>query len=212
MRHPELTRSQLIFSLATQTDPRTLTIQRGDEFFLFMDLRAEHQWASYKMTSHKWILATKAYNLRLQSSCSLNGHSYIAKNPRALMDKLSEIEQIIAHRITTGNYMCTHSIYFIFLVMADISSAKRQTDTFWKRHCHVVTFIKTEDGPSQTAQAEKIVSDLSLQNDEKSNSHPAQSSHMHPLQGNHVPRKDKLTRKSQTWILLRRRATKSKIW
>lgn len=115
-----LTRSQLIFSLATQTDPRTLIIQRGDEFFLFMDLRAEHQWASYKMTSHKWILATKAYNLRLQSSCSSKGLSYIAKNPRALMDKLSEIEQMIAHRISTGNYMCTY-FYFIFLVMADIA-------------------------------------------------------------------------------------------
>jgi hypothetical protein len=111
-----LTRSQLIFSLATQTDPRTLTIQRGDEFFLFMDLRKEHQWASFKMTSHKWVLATKAYNLQLQSSCGSKGHSYVAKNPRALMDKLSEIEQMIAQRIATGNYLCM-CVYFSFAVM-----------------------------------------------------------------------------------------------
>lgn len=118
-----LTRSQLIFSLATQTDPRTLSIQRGDEFFLFMDLRKEHQWASFKMTSRKWVLATKAYNLQLESSCSSKDHpkSYIAKNPRALMDKLSEIEQMIAQRITTGNYLCTCVYYFSFLAMDHIS-------------------------------------------------------------------------------------------
>ena len=111
-----LTRSQLIFSLATQTDPRILTIQRGDEFFLFMDLRKEHQWASFKMTSHKWVLATEAYNLQLQSSCSSKGHSYIAKNPRALMDKLGEIEQMIAQRIMTGNYLCMCDYFFLVMV------------------------------------------------------------------------------------------------
>jgi hypothetical protein len=114
-----LTRSQLIFSLATQTDPRTLTIQRGDEFFLFMDLRKEHQWASFKMTSHKWVLTTKAYNLRLQSSCSSEGRSFVAKNPRALLDKLGEIEQMIAQRIATGNYLCMCN-YFFFPVMVHI--------------------------------------------------------------------------------------------
>ena len=205
-----LTRSQLIFSLATQTDPCTLKIQRGDEFFLFMDLRKEHQWASFKMTSHKWVLATKAYNLRLQSSCSSKGHSYVAKNPRALMDKLGEVEQMIAQRIATSNYLCTCDYSFFPVMVHFFSDKNTQTDTFWKQHCHAVSFIKSEDGPSQTAQAEKIVSDLiSFNNNEKPNSHPAQSSYMHSLQGNYVPRQDKLTRKSQAWILLRWCATKS---
>ena len=105
-----------------QTDPHTLTIQSGDEFFLFMDLRKEHQWASFKMTSHKWVLATKAYNLQLESSCGLKGHpeSYVAKNPHALMDKLSEIEQMIAQWITTGNYLCM-CVYFSFQAMVHTS-------------------------------------------------------------------------------------------
>ena len=60
-----LTRSQLIFSLATRINPHALTIQTGHEFFLFMDMHAEHQWASFKMTSHKWVLATEAYNKQL---------------------------------------------------------------------------------------------------------------------------------------------------
>ena len=60
------------------------------------------------------------------------------------------------------------------------SLAKRtQTDTFWKKHCHAVSFIKTEDGPSQNAQAEKIVCDpprlTTFNNYEKPNSCPAQS-------------------------------------
>lgn len=59
---PHLTRSQRIFSIATQTDIRSLTL-KDEEFRLFMDMRAEMQWATFNMTSPKWAEATREYNI-----------------------------------------------------------------------------------------------------------------------------------------------------
>jgi len=47
----QLTPSQRIFSIATRTDIRSLTISGDVEFYLFMQLRAERGWATFKMTS-----------------------------------------------------------------------------------------------------------------------------------------------------------------
>jgi hypothetical protein len=106
--HPELTRSQLIFSIATSTDPRSLTIERKDEFFLFMDMRTEYRWASFSMTCRKWVTATGIFNTRLEEKRGEN-LEFVRKNPRALMDKLSEVEQQVIQRVATGNFACMHS-------------------------------------------------------------------------------------------------------
>lgn len=48
--HPELqnmTQSQRLFSITTGINARSLTISSNDEFFLFMELQAERQWASF---------------------------------------------------------------------------------------------------------------------------------------------------------------------
>jgi hypothetical protein len=103
----KLTRSQLLFSVATRIDPRSLSISTSDEFFLFMDMRAEEGWVSFSMTTRKWIHAAQAYNERLEKLYQSNNLSTIKKNPRALVDKLGEIEQTIMNRIATANYMCT---------------------------------------------------------------------------------------------------------
>ena len=108
-RHPELTRSQLIFSIATSTDPRSLTIERKDEFFLFMDMRTEYRWASYSMTCRKWVTATGIFNTRLEEKREGENLEFVRKNPCALMDKLSEVEQQVIQRVATGNFACTHS-------------------------------------------------------------------------------------------------------
>jgi hypothetical protein len=76
------TRSQHLFSIATGIDPRSLTFQNSDEFYLFMNMRAEFKWLSYQMTSERWVLATEEYNRRLVEKM---GQSIIQKNPQALL-------------------------------------------------------------------------------------------------------------------------------
>jgi hypothetical protein len=102
----QLTRSQIIFSISTQINPLSLLIQGDTEFFLFMDMRSEFQWASFSMTSRKWVVATETYNHRLEELCRAKGVVAIKKNPRALMDKLGHIEPKIANRLATGNFIC----------------------------------------------------------------------------------------------------------
>jgi len=67
-----------------------------------MDLRAEHKWVTYSMTTTRWIRATNDYNQRLQQ---LGHQDVILKNPRAIMDKLADVEIAIADRILKNNYV-----------------------------------------------------------------------------------------------------------
>lgn len=61
-----LTKSQRLFSLATQMDVRSLNISGDVEFYLFMEMRAEGQWVSFRMTPPKWVSETSEYNSRMQ--------------------------------------------------------------------------------------------------------------------------------------------------
>jgi hypothetical protein len=106
LRDRGLTRSQLIFSIGTAMDPRSLQISGDNEFYLFMDMRAEQQWVSFGMNTSKWASATKLYNERLEKLGEEKGFKAFLKNPRALMDKLNEIERKISERILKNDYMC----------------------------------------------------------------------------------------------------------
>ncbi|THH15644.1 hypothetical protein EW146_g4880 [Bondarzewia mesenterica] len=129
---PDLTgisRSQRLFAVCTGIDARALAISSGDEFFLFMDMRLEEKWASFGMNSRKWVAATDTYNTRLQARNDAKGVPTIKKNPRALLDKLSEVEATVVEKISTGNY-----------------SSRKGSDSFWKRHCAAVSLVKLETG------------------------------------------------------------------
>ncbi|KAJ7138759.1 hypothetical protein C8R43DRAFT_1131921 [Mycena crocata] len=104
---PTLTRSQLFFTMSTGTDPRSLQIHRGKEFFLFMTMRREFQWKSYEMKSRNWVEATREYNTRLRQLP--DGGQLISKNPRALLDQLGDIEQKIATRIINNDFTSSTS-------------------------------------------------------------------------------------------------------
>ncbi|KAG0694993.1 hypothetical protein DFH29DRAFT_880333 [Suillus ampliporus] len=95
------TRSQRLFSIATGVDPRSLTFQNSDEFYLFMDMRAEFKWLSYQMTSKRWVLATEEYNCRLTKKM---GQSVVQKNPQALLRALGDIELKLMSKITKNDY------------------------------------------------------------------------------------------------------------
>lgn len=96
----------MIFSIATRSDAQSMVIQGDTQFYLFMDMREEKQWASFNMNGPKWVSATHEYNTRLEAQCQASGSLMIKKHPRALMDKLGDIEPKINARITTGNYKC----------------------------------------------------------------------------------------------------------
>jgi hypothetical protein len=104
-----LTRSELLFSIATHTDVRSMSIKGDHEFYLFMDMRAEKAWASFNMTSRKWVAATQEYNTRLEALNKADNRPTIRKNPRALLDLLGEIEPKISDRIIKNNYICMSS-------------------------------------------------------------------------------------------------------
>ncbi|KAJ6450330.1 hypothetical protein DFH09DRAFT_1400157 [Mycena vulgaris] len=114
-----LTRSERLFLAGTGTNPKSLEIS-GSEFFLFMDMREELHWKSSDMTSRKWVEATALYNGRI-------GSGSVAKSPRALSDKLGEIERVILNRIATSKFL-----------------SQKNDDKFWKRHCFSVPLVKVE--------------------------------------------------------------------
>ncbi|KAF8186240.1 hypothetical protein BJ912DRAFT_927161 [Pholiota molesta] len=148
LKEKGLTRSQLIFSLGTSIDPRALRITEDDEFYLFMDMRAEFQWTTFGMTTSKWASATSDYNKRLEELGRKKKINVIKKNPRALMDKLNEIEPKISERLQSRDYFSKRS--------------EKLSDTFWRKHCEAVpalsALIKTEgsDGAGDiTAQKKR---------------------------------------------------------
>ncbi|KAH9940973.1 hypothetical protein B0H21DRAFT_697284 [Amylocystis lapponica] len=102
------TPSQRLFSIATGIHPRSMTISSNDEFYLFMDLRNERKWASFEMSPRKWVIAANEYNARLETFNRSRGTTTIRKTPRALMDKLGEIEPKILARIASGRYTCEY--------------------------------------------------------------------------------------------------------
>jgi hypothetical protein len=124
-----LTRSQLIFSAATSINAQSLAVERGDEFYLFMDMRETHQWSSFTMNSQKWVAATKLYNEALAQSRKSKGLSLaIKKNPRALMEKLGEIEANVMKRLVTKDFICKWFWFWhikILILIHSISTSKR---------------------------------------------------------------------------------------
>ncbi|KAF8995281.1 hypothetical protein BDZ89DRAFT_1001453 [Hymenopellis radicata] len=127
----QLTRSQLLLLRYTNIDARCLNITSNVQFYLFMDLRAKHQWSTFTMSPRKWTAATSTYNDALFALLSAKPKSeeYIAKVPKALMEKLSEVEGKILQRLSTNKF----------------TSAKN-TETFWRKHCFAVPLMKLDTG------------------------------------------------------------------
>ncbi|CAK5283262.1 unnamed protein product [Mycena citricolor] len=136
-----LTKTQILFMAGTKTDPRSLKIEYGNEFFMFMDLRAEYGWRLVNMTPKRWIEATSQLNLKL----GLTGK--LLKSPRALLDKLARVEKDILQRIATGSFF----------------NASGQSDKFWKKHCFAVDLIKPDNSKGPTLGSfSKTLDPLSL--------------------------------------------------
>lgn len=111
---PALTRSEALFSKLTALDARALKISGDAEFFLFMNMRAEHQLASFAMNTFKWVKMTEEYNKRLVAA---NGNRVmtIRKHPRALIETLESVEKQILSRVARQDFVCESHLLFTCL-------------------------------------------------------------------------------------------------
>lgn len=102
----KLTPSERFFAVATKIDLRSREISGDLEWRVFVDLRAEQQWLSHKMSQQKWVEATALYNSRLNQKAVEDHRQFVCKHPRALVDKLAWIEGQALDRISTGKFTC----------------------------------------------------------------------------------------------------------
>ncbi|OJT10741.1 hypothetical protein TRAPUB_12742 [Trametes pubescens] len=75
------------------------------EFFVFMDLRAEQKRTSFSISSRMSVGATEEFNSRLAIRYTEKGlPPPFPKHPRALADKLADIETTIIKKISANDY------------------------------------------------------------------------------------------------------------
>ncbi|KAI1789749.1 hypothetical protein LXA43DRAFT_892226 [Ganoderma leucocontextum] len=120
-------RSQRIISAATGFDPRSLKFPKDDNvgYFLFMDLRAKYKWVTHGMTAGMWVEAASIYNAALKAKkTGASITPIIRKMPRALMEKLQEIESVVHHRKKNNDY-----------------KSRSGSMTFWEYHCNAVELV-----------------------------------------------------------------------
>ncbi|KAJ3816341.1 hypothetical protein F5880DRAFT_1457402, partial [Lentinula raphanica] len=117
-----LTRSQSFFNTCSNIHPNSLAIDGKIEYHLFMEMREEFQWVSYAMMPRRWADATVEFNSRLKAKDA----SILPKLPRALSNKLGDIEKVVGERIASNNFI-----------------SKSGSDIFWRKHCFAVSLSKT---------------------------------------------------------------------
>lgn len=70
------------------------------------------------MSSRDWVTITCEYNDALEEKNSTLGHGLLTvrKNPRAVLEKLKEVENIIMTRLVNQNFLCEHnrSSFFVY--------------------------------------------------------------------------------------------------
>ncbi|PIL26811.1 hypothetical protein GSI_11072 [Ganoderma sinense ZZ0214-1] len=111
--------SQILISLVTGLDPRSLKFSNDDdEFYMFMDLRATYKWVTYNILALTWVEAASIFNAALEKK---RGKDAVRKTPRALMEKLEDIEKTIHFRIKNKDF-----------------KSRSGTTSFWEKHCLAV--------------------------------------------------------------------------
>ncbi|KAG2129220.1 uncharacterized protein EDB93DRAFT_1256346 [Suillus bovinus] len=129
LKPPGMSCSQHFFTIATSIDAHAMEISSSVEFHLFIDMRVEFAWISFKMMPKQWAVATESYNNRLEEKNCTDGHKTVRKNPQALLRKLGDIKVVVMNHIAKNNFKSCSS-----------------SEKFWRRHCHVIELIKTESG------------------------------------------------------------------
>lgn len=112
------------------------------------------------MSPYLWVCAASVYNRELEELNRSTNMARPLKTPRALMDKLFDLEPKLIARIVSGNYeceflssdpglRCAYSIHIVF------PARSRRTSMFWHPHCHA--FPLQVGGKSGFELAAKLV-------------------------------------------------------
>lgn len=147
----------------TQTDARALEIKGDHEYYLFMTMRAERNWLSYKMTPQRWATDTAEYNTRLAAAAKEGKWDFVEKNPTALVTKLVSMEVKILQRLATGNFKCELPLNHAAISWCSPKSlpfaAEAGSETFWRKHCYAVPQL--EKDANSKAEKEKTTKEKS---------------------------------------------------
>ena len=74
--------SQRIYAIHSGIDHMAFVIHSGIEYFLYMDMCVESQWASYKFNNWTWVKVTQEYNNTLENKNKKLRLSTVQKHPR----------------------------------------------------------------------------------------------------------------------------------
>lgn len=130
-----LTPSERIFSLKTHFNIRSLYIGGGEgtshEFYLFMAMRQQYGWQTWRMSAAEFAQATEQYNERLTHENSRRGiRTTVPKHPRALVNKLAEVEAMCLNRIKMQDFKCTsYSACPLSYAVSDLLVSSKE---FWQ--------------------------------------------------------------------------------
>jgi len=124
-----------------------------------MDMRRENKWVSFGMSAKRWVEATDLYNSRLIQQRMSRRLSTIPKNPRALFEKLGDVESQILERLATSNFRSKHIPALSsdsdrstgactgMLISASLDNTGVESE-FWRTHCYAVPLIKAGSNSS----------------------------------------------------------------
>ncbi|TFY79755.1 hypothetical protein EWM64_g4258 [Hericium alpestre] len=100
-----LSRTEHMWSFLTRMSAHSMTIARsGLEFLVFMEARAEQQWSMATMSPRRWVTATSSTMRNSTRDTASKICAPVLKHPRALVDKLDEVEDKIISRILKDDY------------------------------------------------------------------------------------------------------------
>lgn len=105
---PSYTRSQRLYTKLTGLSFDVFTIRGNTEYYLFMNMRDEKKWASFRLTTQEWTKMAKEYNIRLERANAARNIKTVPKSPWTLVDKLGEMEATILMRLSKGDFACKH--------------------------------------------------------------------------------------------------------
>lgn len=83
-------------------------IERGMEYFLFMEMRATQKWVSFLLTKRSWVRITQEYNEALEKKNNELKLITIPKNPQALIEQLGQAENEILKRLANEDFVCEY--------------------------------------------------------------------------------------------------------